>query len=274
MALRVPRAQVRSDSVSRIAFTTANYVARQTGWAMQGWRHGDRATHEFFSPVETYRERFDALLAAVRELGFETIDLWGPHLSPTWAMDEHVAAAQEALGAHGLAVATYATWVDAANVERACELSLAVGTPVIGAGLSGDPAALAPVLRAHGVTLALENHPERTPAEVLVKIEAGDGALAATIDTGWWATQGYDPERAIRELDGHVAHVHLKDVSHTGEPHETCVWGEGIVDIEACVRALQNSGYTGAYVVEHEPEDHDPSEEIMAMRQQLEVWLG
>ncbi len=260
-------------TVSRIAFTTANFVARQTGWSMQGWGHGDRATNEFFAPLETYGERFDELLALVGALGFETIDLWGAHLSPAWATDGHVALAREALAAHDISVATYATWVDPANVERACELARAVGTSVIGAGLSGDPAELAPVLRANGVTLAVENHPERTPAEVLAKIDSGDGTLAATVDTGWWATQGYEPERAIQELDGHVAHVHLKDVSHEGEPHETCAWGGGIVDIEACVRALQQGGYAGAFVVEHEPEDHDPSEEIRAMREQLERWL-
>ena len=41
---------------------TANEVARETGWAMHGWGHGDRATNEAFAPLETYAERFDALL--------------------------------------------------------------------------------------------------------------------------------------------------------------------------------------------------------------------
>ena len=97
--------------------------------------------------------------------------------------------------------------------------------------------------------------------------------MAATVDTGWWATQGYDPVRAIEELAPHVAHVHLKDVLHEGEPHDTCAWGAGIVDVEACVRALARSGYCGALAVEHEPEDHDPAEEIRAMRQRLEEWV-
>jgi L-ribulose-5-phosphate 3-epimerase len=92
------------------------------------------------------------------------------------------------------------------------------------------------------------------------------------VDTGWWATQGYDPVRAIAELDGHIAHVHLKDVLHAGEPHDTCRWGNGIVDVEACVRALERIGYSGALTVEHEPEDHDPSDEIRSMREQLEEW--
>ena len=156
-------------TVSCIAFTTANYVARQTGWSIQDWDDGDRATNEFFAPLETYGERFDELLASVGALGFETIDLWGAHLSPAWATDEHVALAREALGAHDISVATYATWVDPANVERACELARAVGTSLIRAGLSGDPAVLAPsCARTHHAWG--RNHPERTPAEVLARL--------------------------------------------------------------------------------------------------------
>ena len=259
--------------MSAVCFTTANFVARETGWAMHGWGHGDRLTNEAFAPLDTYAERLDALLADVRALGFDTIDLWGAHLSPEWASAEHVELAREALEQHCLAVATYAAWIGPSNVERACELALGLGTTLIGAGFSGDAAELAPVLREHGITLAIENHPERSPAEVLGKIAAGDGTMAATVDTGWWATQGYDPARAIEELGEHVAHVHLKDVLHEGEPHETCPWGEGIVDVGACVRALERIGYAGALSVEHEPEDHDPSAEIRAMREQLEGWL-
>ena len=257
-----------------ISFTTANFVARETGWAMHGWGHGDRLTNEAFAPLETYAGRLDALLADVRGLGFAAVDLWGAHLGTDWATDEHVSIAQEALARHGLTVATYATWVGPSNVGRACELARAVGTQVIGAGFSGDARDLAPVLREHEVVLAIENHPERTPAEVLAKIEAGEGTMAATVDTGWWATQGYDAVAAIRELGPDVAHGHLKDVLHEGEPHETCAWGEGIVDVRACVEALLGAGYAGFYTVEHEPEDHDPSEEIRSMRERLEGWLA
>ena len=252
---------------------TANYVARETGWAMHGWGHGDRATNEYFSPVETYEERLDVLLGQIRSLGFEAVDLWGAHLAPEWATDEHLALAVSLLARHELNVATYATWIGPSNVARSCELARGLAVDVIGGGMSGDPAAFAPVLREHGVRLAIENHPERAPGEVLAKIDAGDGTMGATVDTGWWATQGYDPAAAIEELGRHVLHVHLKDVLAVGEPHDTTPWGGGIVDIEACVRALDRIGYGGAYAVEHEPEDHDPSEECGVMREQLEGWL-
>ena len=256
-----------------ISFTTANFVARETGWAMRGWGHGDRSTNERFAPLETYEQRFGDLCADVRALGFEAVDVWGAHLHPGWATDEHVAIARECLARHRLSVTTYAAWVGAETIERACRLAGGLGTDTIGAGFSGDAEALVPSLRANGVRLAIENHPERSPDELLATMEGGDGTFAATVDTGWWATQGYDPVRAIEELGGHVVHVHLKDVLRAGEPHETCPWGDGIVDVEACVRALQRAGYTGAYTVEHEPEDHDPSAELAAMAEQLRGWL-
>jgi sugar phosphate isomerase/epimerase len=259
---------------NRIAFMTANYVARETGWAMHGWGHGDRTTNEAFAPIEMYAERIDALLADVVELGFETVDVWGAHLGTDWATEAHVDVAREGLRRHGLDVSTYATWVGPSNVDRACELAKALGTNVIGGGFSGEPDALVPALEAHGVRLAVENHPEKTPAEVLAKIERGGAMFGTTVDTGWWGTHGYDAAQAIEELGDHVLHVHLKDVLAVGEPHETCRWGAGIVPIEECVRALGRIGYTGTITVEHEPETFDPTEDIRAMRAELEAWLA
>lgn len=256
-----------------ITFTTANYVARETGFAMRGWGHGDETTNAAFAPLDTYAERFEALCRDVRALGFEGIELWGSHLNPDWATDEHVALARASFERHGLALVSYACWTGPGNVERVCSLARALGTTLVTAGYSGDPGSLVPVLREHGVVLAIENHPEERPADLLEIVAAGGGALATTVDTGWWATEGYDPVRAIEELGAHVGHVHLKDVLHHGEPHVTCPWGEGVVDVEACVRALDRIGYAGALTVEHEPEDHDPSDELAGMRARLEGWL-
>ena len=257
----------------RISFTTANFVARETGYAMHGWGHGDRMTNEAFAPIETYPERIDALFAEIRALGYDTIDLWGAHLNPDWATPAHVDAARGALARHGLIVSTYAAWVGPSNVDRCCELALGLGTTLIGAGFSGSPEAIAPALERHGVQLGVENHPERTPKEVLEKIARGGPMFGATIDTGWWATQGYDPVAAIDELQDRLLHVHLKDVRALGEPHETCRWGEGLVPVQECLRALQRIGYDGAVAVEHEPETFDPSAELRAMRAELESWL-
>jgi sugar phosphate isomerase/epimerase len=257
-----------------IAFMTANYVARETGYAMHGWGHGDRETNAAFAPLASYRERLDALLTDIRGLGFGAIDLWGAHLNPEWATDEHVETARALFDRHELRLTTYAVWVGPSNIERACEIAAELGTDIIGGGFSGDPEKITPVLHKYDVRLAIENHPEKTPPDVLAKMEQGEGAFGTTVDTGWWGTQGYDAARAIEELGEHVLHVHLKDVVREGEPHDTCRWGDGLVPIEECVRALQRIGYGGAITVEHEPEHEDPSEDCRAMREQLESWLA
>ena len=77
--------------MTQISFMTANYVAREVGYAMHGWGHGDRATNEAFAPLETYGEKLDELLGDVAALGFDAVDA-GPlvrsreleHLAMLW----------------------------------------------------------------------------------------------------------------------------------------------------------------------------------------------
>jgi sugar phosphate isomerase/epimerase len=258
--------------MTTVSFMSANYVAREVGWQMHGWGHGDRATNEAFRPPETYAARFGALLDDVLALGFAAIDVWGAHLSAEWATDDHVDAAVAALGERGLRVASYQVYAPAQHLERACEVAERLGTRVLSGFVPVDERLL-PLLERHGLVFALENHPEPTPRAMLDEI--GDlPRVGVCVDTGWFGTQGYDAPRAIEELGDRVLHVHLKDVRHEGEPHETCRWGEGVVDVEGCVRALQRIGYSGAISVEHEPETYDPSDDVRAMREQLDGWLS
>ena len=261
-----------------ISFITANFVARQLDYHMTGgWMQGDTATQDYFRPLETFGERFDRMLAEIRQMGFAAIDLWGAHLNWAWATPEHVAIARDLLARHGLRVMSFATWVGSLQgLEGTCKLAQQMNVSLIAGGApllkAQRPEAVA-ILQHYGVQLGIENHPEKTPAEVLELI--GDGAaghIGAAPDTGWWATQAYPAPQALRELQGHILTVHLKDVKAAGT-HETCRFGQGVADIEGCVRALQEIGYTGPLGVEHEPEQGDPTEDIEASRAMLEGWL-
>ena len=53
-----------------ISFMTANYVARQVDYNMtRGWGQGDKATAEYFKPVETFATRLEEYLKDIQAMG-------------------------------------------------------------------------------------------------------------------------------------------------------------------------------------------------------------
>ena len=262
-----------------LSFMGANYVGRELGYgAAAEWGPFDVATNAAFEPIETFGARFDALLTAVVAAGFEALDLWLAHLNWRWATPEHVAIARDLLDRHGLRVVSLAGNFGStpAELASACALANALDVDLLGGMgdvLSNDRAGAESVLRDHGVRFGYENHPEKSPQEVLELIGAAEDVLGATVDTGWWATQGYDPVQAIRDLRERLFHVHLKDVEAQGT-HISCMHGEGIARIADCVDALLDTGYPGALSIEHEPFDRDPTGEVIRMRGLIEVQLA
>jgi len=267
--------------MTTLSFMSANFVARQIGYNMtDGWGQGDNAANAYFRPIETYAERFDALLSEITAMGFSTIDIWNAHLHWSWATPEHIAIAKDLLAQHSLTVASMAGGFGetAEDVEKACKVAVAMGTTILGGNTSlteTDRPALVALLKDHGIKLGIENHPaEKTAQDLLDKIgDGGDGTIGAAVDTGWFGTNGYDAAKALEEIGDHIFHVHLKDVLAAGG-HDTCGYGLGVVPIEACVRALQKIGYSGAISVEHEPEHEDPTEAIKASYTMLKGWLN
>ena len=270
----------RSTEPNTISFITANYVARQLDFNMTGgWGQGDRATNDYFRPLETFEARFDELLRDIRAMGFEALDLWTAHLHWSWATPEHFTIARALLDRHALSVVSLAGGFGATaeEFEAACRSAQAAGATILGGNtplLATDRPRVVAILKDYGLRLGIENHPEKTPDELLAKIgDGGDGTIGAAVDTGWFGTQGYDAARALERLGDYVFHVHLKDVLAAGA-HDTCLYGQGVVPIEASVRTLQRMGYRGAYGVEHEPEHFDPTADCRAMRVMLQDWLA
>jgi sugar phosphate isomerase/epimerase len=262
-----------------LSFMSANYVARELGYgAADEWGPFDAATGAAFEPLGTFEAHFDAMLEPIGAAGFDAIDLWFGHLDWRWATPEHVAIARETLDRRGIRVVSLAGGIGttAADVEAACRLANDLEVDLIagpGSILTTNRGQVGSVLRAHGVRFALENHPERTPSEVLEAIGDED-TLGVAVDTGWWATQGYDPVAAIHELSDRLFHVHLKDVEEPGT-HVTCMHGEGCARISDCVDALIDIGYAGPVSIEHHSFDRDPTPEcaraLTMVREQLAI---
>lgn len=263
--------------MNTLSFITANYVAKELGYRMtEGWDQGNAATQAAFKPLGQFEQKFDAMLGDIKALGFQAIDLWGAHLHASWATDEHLNLAKDLLAKHELEVISLAAWIDSLEtLKGTAKLAAALGASSIGGGamrLSEFRTEAEAVLKHHGVKLGIENHPEKTPEEVLQQIGNGaDGFIGTAVDTGWWATQGVSAPQAIRDLKEHLIHIHLKDIKAAGE-HETCRLGTGVVPIRGCLDALQEMGYEGALGIEHEPETFDPSEDVRASVKFVQDW--
>ena len=161
-----------------------------------------------------------------------------------------------------------------AQAERVYRVARTIGAPLLGVGLNPTNARLAYDLgREYGIKYAIENHPERTPQELLARIGDYGEWIGVTEDTGFWPRFGYDPVRATRELKDHLLHVHLKQVRPEGESWESCAYDEGVIDMRAVVETLKEVGYAGALSVEHEPRDHDPMPAVVRSAEQLRGWL-
>ncbi len=271
------------------SFVTANFVARQLGYRMsKGWAQGDQATNDWFAPLETFASRFDAMLAEIKALGFTSVDLWCAHLHWRWATVHHLATAKELLAKHGLAVRSYPAWVMGGpeDLRAACRLCAELDIPYFVGHcqlFTENRAAAVEILREFGVGYAIENHPEKSSAELLARLGAGDeDVVGLALDTGWCGTAQWDALAAVRELAPRLFAIHLKDVkpprvSRTGlefvdRGHETCRLGDGIVPIRAIVGYLRTIGFRGSIGIEHEPETHNPSTEIMESRERVETW--
>jgi mannonate dehydratase len=123
-----------------------------------------------------------------------------------------------------------------------------------------------PVAEDAGVTLAL--HPDDPPLPSLLgqdRILHSNAALRRVIDlapspanalcycVGSLHPAGEDVVAGIRDLAGHLAFVHARNVRGTAE-HFVETWHDnGEIDMPAVIRALKETGYTGTVRPDHAP---------------------
>jgi sugar phosphate isomerase/epimerase len=123
------------------------------------------------------------------------------------------------------------------------------------------------------IKFAYENHPEKTPQEILDR--AGNGQyehVGVALDTGWCGTHAMDALEAVKAVRDRLFIIHLKDVQAHGR-HDTCALGEGVVPVEKVVRYLVESDWHGTLCIEHEPFDRDPMPAVKRSVERVKQWL-
>lgn len=263
-----------------VSFITANYVARALGYSGDtDWMKHDAATVASASP-----EHFLAIVQDIIAAGFDAIDIWTAHCH--WLRHDREDYLEQVKGfcsQFDLTITSYAGGFEAKNAQdiaRPFKFMKQLGAPLFAGGIRGLPSpelceTVNETCHRYNVRWAYENHPEKSFGELLTKIDAGrHDRVGVALDTGWCGTQGMDALDATQRLidQGKLFILHLKDVKAPGK-HDTCTLGNGIVPCEKIVRELVRSNWSGNISIEHEPFDHDPTEEIKTSLARVREWL-
>lgn len=264
-----------------ISLNCSSFVAKQYGYTTENdWGTCVKVINDYYSTIETFTERFEQLILDVTDLGYGALDVWTPgQLAWSWATPEHIRIASRLLKKNNVHVTSIggAFGDTREKFVSACELAVGIDTDLLSGTvplLFTDRAFLVDKLNEYNLRLAIENHPEKSAADMLEQI--GDGAggrIGTAVDTGWYATQGCDVPAEIRALSKHIMHVHLKDIEKVDD-HVNVGYGKGVVPLEACVKALKEIGYDGNYSVENHAFNHDPTEELREALPMLHNWLS
>ena len=250
-----------------VAFNTANLVARVSGYRYQlsDWMDQHRKT-----VAATDEAAWRAICREVVSAGFTAIEVWEAHAAPESLDAGKTKLWRRLLAEHNLLAVAYAGGLRKETLRIAADL----GIPHVDGGLRDHtPAEATALCRDHGVRFNIENHPEKSAAELLGRIGGGNEWLGVCVDTGWLGTQGVDGPAVIAGCAPFVRHTHVKDVKAAGR-HETCLLGEGSARVADCVAAMLKTGYAGAWSWEDEPEGRNPLDSAVRNREWIEKRLA
>ena len=151
----------------RVAFNTANLVARVTGYRFELKRWGEQHQR---TVAETDEDAWRDICREIAAAGFRAVEVWEAHCSPDAVLPERAGGWRRALDEFGLQPVAYAGQVR----RETLEVCRALGIPHIDGGLAMPPAEATRLCREFGIGYNFENHPEKGPDEILSRIDGGN----------------------------------------------------------------------------------------------------
>jgi sugar phosphate isomerase/epimerase len=238
---------------------------------------------------------YDYALRVLADAGVYRADLWGrePHF-PELPTDEQLSAIEEASEATGVAIANLGTYpghdfssddpderqADLEKMHVTIDAAQRLGCLSIRVmpGKGEDPSIIdeiAPLMAESaehaaqaGIYLGMENHRGSiagNPRHALQLCEAvGNEHFGVLYEPCNLWHAGVDYREAFEVFSDWIVHVHIKDGRRTDDGFERVHLGEGDVDAEWVVNALEGIGYEGDYALEYEIPDVEPVETGLA----------
>lgn len=107
------------------------------------------------------------------------------------------------------------------------------------------------------IKVAVHNHPNPShywnPETVLKVCKGRSKWIGACCDTGHWMRSGLNPVECLKQLEGRIISIHLKDLNQFGvrEAHDV-PWGTGKVNMINVLCELDRQNFQGTFSIEYE----------------------
>lgn len=107
--------------------------------------------------------------------------------------------------------------------------------------------------REYGIHVAIHDHPKPSHYwncdTVASAIKDRSKMIGACADVGHWYRSGLTPVECLKKLEGRIIELHFKDIN---ENKEDVPWGQGHVDVVACMKELKRQNFHGLFAIEYE----------------------
>ena len=123
---------------------------------------------------------------------------------------------------------------------------------------------------AYGIKVAIHDHPKPnvywSPDSVLAATQ-GHPNIGSCADVGHWARNGVNPVDALKELQGHIIGVHLKDIVKFDDTEAAdTVVSKGVIDFPAIFAELKRQNFNGMMSIEHESNWYHSLPDVIATK--------
>jgi inosose dehydratase len=242
----------------------------------------------FLMGMQSYTLRgfpLDKALEIIAELGLGSVEFAGiPTHFPLAAKPEEIARVQKKCAELKLKMLGHGvnrfTKDHEAN-RKVFEFAKLAGIK----NLSADPdedsfGSLEKLVAEFDIRIAIHNHGPKhrynKVADVLNVIKDRDPRIGACADLGHYIRSAEDPVGAIRQFQGRLYSIHLKDFAEQQDKTTGVILGKGHLDLVGVFQALKKVQFPqdGCLAIEYEEKPKDPTEDLKACLAAVKEALG
>lgn len=244
---------------------------------------GDDPFGGFTVGVQSYSFRqfnLDQALQRTADLGLRYIEFFRGHV-PTTSTEEQIKAVRNQCAKHNITPIAFGverfTKDHAAN-RRLFEFAKSLGARYLSADPDPDSFdSLDKLVAEFDIAIAIHPHGPAGKAlhrwysaeVILPAVKNHDRRIGTCLDTGHLIRSAQppfgrklDPADQVRQMGARNFGLHLKD--HDNEKRTDVVFGRGVLDVPAVLRALKEVKFTGYISIEYEANPANPSPDIRA----------